>query len=263
MQSLAVLAGVVALWTCVPALAAGPSLAKQQLAYAKEQYAAGVTAMEAKNYTEAVTRFEEAYRYAPDKHAFNFNIGEAALAAGDCAKARSAYESFLRLTPGHPETDTAKQRLARTGSCRGAVDEERPELARREDHAPDIAALLAALQATWHARDQYDRAAKFHPHAKVFASAVRRHDKQARRLVKVLARRGEAPPERTWNAEELPVGGTVPAACTQAITENDAVASSHAAAATHAARGRDGRAVSAGRKLATKFEPQFRFCARP
>jgi hypothetical protein len=95
-----------------PAIASvAPASTPEQLAYAKQLYGEGLAALEAEDYVTATSKFELAYVYAPDKHVFNFNIGSAAHAAGDCMKAKTAFQRFLDLVPDHPERGTAQQKL--------------------------------------------------------------------------------------------------------------------------------------------------------
>ena len=45
---------------------------------AKKVYGEAMKALDAKDYTTATMKFEYAYRLAPDKHLFNYNIASAA-----------------------------------------------------------------------------------------------------------------------------------------------------------------------------------------
>lgn len=90
---------------------AQPASTPEQLAYAKQLYSEGLAALEAQDFKTATTKFEQAYVYAPDKHVFNFNIGSAAYAAGDCVKAKAAFQRFLDLVSDHPERGTAQKNL--------------------------------------------------------------------------------------------------------------------------------------------------------
>jgi tetratricopeptide (TPR) repeat protein len=111
-RACATLLACVAMALPSPVLAHAPTeLEQQQIAYAKQLYGEGVTALEAANYPLAVQKFEEAYRYAPNLHVFNFNIGTAAHSAGDCAKAKLAFQRFLDLVPAHAERKTAQEKL--------------------------------------------------------------------------------------------------------------------------------------------------------
>lgn len=95
-----------------PAIASiAPASTPEQLAYAKQLYSEGLAALEAEDYVTATSKFELAYVYAPDRHVFNFNIGSAAHAAGDCMKAKTAFQRFLDLVPDHPERGTAQKKL--------------------------------------------------------------------------------------------------------------------------------------------------------
>jgi hypothetical protein len=95
-----------------PAAAQSPEeLKAQQIAYAKEQFKEGEALLAAKNYAAAVAKYEEAYRYAPELHVLNYNIGIASLEAGDCAKARTSLQRFLDLVSTHDMRGEAQKKL--------------------------------------------------------------------------------------------------------------------------------------------------------
>lgn len=68
------------------------------------------------NYAAAYREFEAGYRANP-RPAFLFNMGEAARALGDSAKARAAYEQFLVVESTGDLADTARQRLIVLGAA--------------------------------------------------------------------------------------------------------------------------------------------------
>jgi hypothetical protein len=119
----------------VPALAAQPAdpaagmSDEEKLERAKALFGEGNAAVEAGDFTTAVSKFEEAYMvYAPNLHVFNFNIGNAAFESGDCVKAKAAFQRFLDLVPEHPERGTAQEKLMeieRTG-CANVAPEPTP-----------------------------------------------------------------------------------------------------------------------------------------
>lgn len=97
-----------------PADGADPSTMspEQKLARAKALFGEGTAALEANDGVTALAKFEEAYNvYAPDRHKFNFNIGAAAYMAGDCVKAKTAYQRFLDLVPDDPNRGEAQTKI--------------------------------------------------------------------------------------------------------------------------------------------------------
>ncbi len=87
--------------------------ADQKKAKAKSLFQEGNAAMEAGDYNTALSKYEQAYgTYAPNLHIFNFNIGSAAKAGGDCVKAKQAFQRFLDLVPEHQERKTAQEAIA-------------------------------------------------------------------------------------------------------------------------------------------------------
>lgn len=108
--------GVLAGGPLAPSASAAPQdeeTKKAQIEYAKELYGEGVEAMNAKDYDTALTKFQEAYRYAPELHLFTFNIGAAAEGAGNCSTARTYYTMFLDLVPEHPERNNVRKKVER------------------------------------------------------------------------------------------------------------------------------------------------------
>lgn len=202
----------------------GGALAQQQLEYAKQLYKEGLEALEAKDYETATTKFEEAYRYAPDKHSFNFNIAGAALAAGDCLKAQRHYQQFLDLVHEHPERRTAKAKLkqiARRKCARAAEDA--PELGKRSRDPPEVVAdkqaLYPALEAARYAAALYRQVVVHHGGAKPFKGIARAKGRHARRLERTILKLGYDVPERTLDVGRIPVGGTLKEACGQAVQQ--------------------------------------------
>ncbi|HET6582235.1 MAG TPA: hypothetical protein VFG69_02285, partial [Nannocystaceae bacterium] len=69
-------------------------------------------ALEAGDAVTALARFEDAYfNYTPERHKFNFNIGVAAHLAGDCVKAKAAFQRFLDLVPEDPNRGEAQLKI--------------------------------------------------------------------------------------------------------------------------------------------------------
>ncbi len=122
-----------------------PEQKQERIDRAKALFRAGQALVEIGDYTNAVAKFEQAYsQHAPELHVFNFNIGDAAFAGGDCQKAKIAFERFLELVQEHPERPTAQERLAQIerGECVSAQQGETPPppptVVPIEDDAPDL-----------------------------------------------------------------------------------------------------------------------------
>lgn len=105
-----------------PALAAAPApgspgdpatmTPEQKLEKAKQLFGEGNAALEAGDAVTALARFEDAYfNYTPEKHKFNFNIGVAAHLAGDCVKAKAAFQRFLDLVAEDPNRGEAQLKI--------------------------------------------------------------------------------------------------------------------------------------------------------
>ncbi len=137
------------------ALAASPyaglqdPLKQQQMEYAKQQFAEGEQLLAEGKAVEAVKKYETAYQYAPELHLLNYNIGVAAMQAGDCNKAKVAFQRFLDLVHEHEMRADAQQQLLdieRSGCAKPAVvptgpvtDEDAPELTSKRPGGSDEA----------------------------------------------------------------------------------------------------------------------------
>ncbi len=85
---------------------------EEKLQRAKALYLEGQRAFERGEPEFALVAWEEAYNeYVPMMHVFSFNIGQAALEAGDCVKARVAFQRFLDLVAEHPARAEAAEHL--------------------------------------------------------------------------------------------------------------------------------------------------------
>ncbi|MCP5064945.1 MAG: hypothetical protein GY946_00135 [bacterium] len=135
------LGALASLVTMATALASDSGEVREaQLEYAKEMYGQGIDALERGDPAAAVAAFEEAYRYAPDRHVFNFNIGAAAIEADDCGRAMAAFESFLSLVPEHPERRTAAEHVValRQTGCSPKIDVEMELELEPDEPAPPV-----------------------------------------------------------------------------------------------------------------------------
>jgi tetratricopeptide (TPR) repeat protein len=110
--SVASAAGVIAPPPSSPAGDPSTMTPEQKLDRAKQLFGEGNAALEAGDAATALARFEDAYlNYTPDRHKFNFNIGQAAYAIGDCVKARAAFQRFLDLVPADPNRGDAQVKV--------------------------------------------------------------------------------------------------------------------------------------------------------
>lgn len=128
----AVIATVLA---CTSVVGAQPASnkAKADAAYAEGQksYAAG-------DYASAAQKFEAAYALDPDP-AYLFNIAQAYRLGNACAKAATAYRTFLAEVPDAPNAAKVKQFIEQSDDCAKTqtpvpppVDEARPPPARTD-----------------------------------------------------------------------------------------------------------------------------------
>ncbi len=122
-------------------------LKQQQMEYAKQQFAEGEKLLADGKAAEAVKKYETAYQYAPELHLLNYNIGVAAMQAGDCVKAKTAFQRFLDLVPEHEMRGDAQQQLLeieRSGCAKTAApppgpvtDEDAPDLTSKRPGSDD------------------------------------------------------------------------------------------------------------------------------
>jgi tetratricopeptide (TPR) repeat protein len=220
--------------------ASGPDdLTQQQMDYAKQLYEQGVAAMEAKDYDEALRLFGEAYRYAPQLHLFNFNIGNAAELAGNCQRARTAFKMFLDLVPDHPERGTVQKKLdvlehecpydVESGEtvsieARGKRDVDRAEQAAERS-------MQAALDELRKSISLYEKTVAQHPGATVVKRVLAKKRRHEKRMVKLLSSYDvEVPAAREFD-------GTIPEdlkqACAKAASQEKKNASAFEAVIEH------------------------------
>lgn len=205
----------------VDAAAAAPS----QLDQAKKVYAEGKALLEARNYVDAIYKFEEAYRLAPDKHLFNYNIASAAELAGDCVKAGRHYKMFLDLVPEHDARADATKALAKVeASCvppEQAVDPiaDRGDREAERTKAIGERALGDALRATDQSVARYEAVLARHGRQQPFAGIVRAKRRDSKKLAKVIAQAGYEAGEPFKGEVSAP--GSVEHACRQAETQEE------------------------------------------
>jgi hypothetical protein len=95
---------------------------EQRTEKAKELYTEAEKLAKAKDWENAMVKYEEAYYLVPGKHGFAFKVGQAAHKAGHCAKAEQYLTHFQ--TYGDPEKHAkelkeTKKILAVTAGCPG------------------------------------------------------------------------------------------------------------------------------------------------
>jgi hypothetical protein len=209
----------------VPDAAASP---EGDLAQAKALYADGLDAIKKKDYVTATAKFEEAYRLAPDKHLFNYNIGSSAELAGDCRKAQTAYERFLNLVPKHDRRKEVENSLAKLRqSC--AFDEdtdnqitaegiEQANVEREESDAERK--LREALKQTRKSVAMYEAAMTKHgDKAKRFKRVIKAKQRGIKKIEKAMAKNG-------YELREEPLGqvhgtDTIKGACRQGAGQEE------------------------------------------
>lgn len=213
----AVLAAVVVVAASAPASAAPKKkkggekdLATQQLDYAKQLYGEGLEAMNAKNYSTAVVKFKEAYRYAPDKHLFTYNIASASELAGNCQEARTYYQMFVDLVPDHPEHAAAQKTLKRLNEeCAydpetvekvTVVDKKERAKAREQIEAEN--ALQAALDHARKGARMYAEVASRNGGAQPFKRVAAAKKRHVKRILKLFSSHGVEPRETVEGGDD-------------------------------------------------------------
>jgi tetratricopeptide (TPR) repeat protein len=214
-------------------------LTQQQMEYAKQLYEQGVAAMDAKDYDEALRLFGDAYRYAPQLHLFNFNIGNAAELAGDCQRARTAFRMFLDLVPEHPERGAVQVKLDElTRDCPYDVESqetvsiesrERRDSSRAEQEAER--ALQSALDELRISISLYQKISAQHPSATVVKRILAKKRRHEKRMVKLFANHGvEVPSPREY---EKPIPDALSQACAKAVAQEKKNAAAFEATLDH------------------------------
>ncbi len=69
--------------------------AEEKLKWAKKLFGEATAAHDSEDFYNSVVKFEQAYRFAPDKHIFAYNIGQDAWELRDCARVKQYLELFL------------------------------------------------------------------------------------------------------------------------------------------------------------------------
>lgn len=85
---------------------------EEKLDWAKKLYMKAKAYHDAEDYYNSVIKYEEAYRYAPDKHIFAYNLGIDAWELRDCARVKQYLQLFMIKDDSHPDLrKTAKEIL--------------------------------------------------------------------------------------------------------------------------------------------------------
>jgi tetratricopeptide (TPR) repeat protein len=96
----------VAVWGAAPAWAATP----EEMARAREHFAAGRTHYDLKEYEPALAAFKDAYRFVQDP-VFLFNIAQCHWKLGREREAVDFYKSYLRRAPNAPNRPEVERRV--------------------------------------------------------------------------------------------------------------------------------------------------------
>jgi len=192
---------------------------------AKKLYGEAMAAMEAKDFATAVAKFEGAYKFAPDKHAFNYNIASAAEQAGDCRKAQNHYKMFLDLVPKHEARGAAKKTLEKMATTCVHDDESvaqlsaeiRAEQASKRVVAEGDRALLEALAETRLSARFYAAVAAQHGDKQPFKRLAKLKARHAKRIEKLVA--DHDIPGKPRDADELSVPDRIEEACQRGVSQ--------------------------------------------
>ena len=206
-------------------LPATAGAAPSQLDRAKQVYAEGKKLLDAKNYIDAMANFEEAYRLAPDKHLFNYNIAAAAELAGDCNKALRHYKMFLDLVPDHPQrTDASKSIATQEKSCAPppSAEEVAEDRGQRESERKGAVArrvLGDALHATQQSVLRYEAVMAKYGKQQPFSGVLRQKKRAVKKIAKLFGPLDIEPVDDYKG--EVGAAGTVEQSCRQAETQEE------------------------------------------
>lgn len=209
----------------IPGLAGTAVAAPSGVEQAKKLYGEAMAAMEKKDYATAVAKFEGAYQFAPDKHAFNYNIASAAELAGDCRKAQSRYKMFLDLVPKHEARASATKTLEKLAkSCIHDDETEKVVSAeersnRDEQRSVDDGerAMQEALAETRYSARFYAGVAAMHGDKQPFKRLAKVKAKQAAKIEKLIARYSLKGKPR--EPDELAVPDSIDQACKRGVSQ--------------------------------------------
>ena len=203
---------------------------------AKKVYGEAMKTLDAKDFTTATMKFEYAYRLAPDKHLFNYNIASSAELAGDCRKAQKHYQMFLDLVPKHDARKAAQKSLAKLAKTCAFDDETSKQLTESRDDreaervkAMGERALDDALEATRQSVARYGAILQKHGRAQPFARVLRAKKRAVKKISKLMTQHQyEIPPERDRNDVSAPE--TLEQACRQGVAQEERNAAAYAKA---------------------------------
>lgn len=191
---------------------------------AKKVYSEALAAMDAKDYATATAKFEEAYRLAPDKHAFNYNIASAAELAGDCRKATNHYKMFLDLVPKHEARGSAKKTLEKLQTSCAYDDETTEQLTAETRGSREVErkleesdrAMIEALGETTFAARFYAAAAAKYGDKGPFKRMAKMKARAAKKIQKLMAKHDIAGEPAI---DEVAVPASIEQACKRGITQ--------------------------------------------
>lgn len=192
---------------------------------AKKLYGEAMAAMEAKDYSTAVSKFEGAYQFAPDKHAFNYNIASAAELAGDCRKAQNHYKMFLDLVPKHEARASAQKTLLKLEKTCIHDDETTEQLTaeNQEERATkrvveegDRAIHDALTETQWSAR-YYAAVAAQHGGKQPFKRMAKTKARHAKRIEKLIS--DHDIPGKGREEEKISVPDALDEACQRGVSQ--------------------------------------------
>ncbi len=208
------------------ALLGSPVLAAPSgLDQAKKLYGEAMAAMEAKDFATAVSKFEGAYQFAPDKHAFNYNIASAAELAGDCRKAQNHYKMFLDLVPKHEARASAQKTLAKLQKTCIHDDETTEQLTaenqeeratKRVTEEGDRAIFEALAETQWSAR-YYAAVANLHGDKQPFKSMAKTKARHAKRIEKLIS--DHSIPGKAPEPDKISVPDDLDDACQRGVSQ--------------------------------------------
>jgi tetratricopeptide (TPR) repeat protein len=233
---------------------------------AKTLYEAGEKAMKAKQYDEAMAKYEEAYKLAPALHLFTYNIALAAERGGDCPKAVRYYRMFLDLVPEHDKRAEVQRGLpglekecpsdaeSQATLSVEARDEQKLSRAEREANVMLAEAYVDIVGAI----EFYEQLAKKFAKAGPFSRAARRKKWHKKRIIKVLQEFRVNPDSAS--KEELHIPEDAKQACAEASRRERLSAQKFEEVLDHYDASTVIRLMARFARVAARFEGKFDAC---
>jgi tetratricopeptide (TPR) repeat protein len=215
------------LWLGVLLVCGRVEAAPSGMDQAKKLYGEALAAMDAKDFATAVAKFEGAYQFAPDKHAFNFNIASAAELAGDCRKAQNHYKMFLDLVPKHEARGSAQKAVTNLQKTCIHDDETVSQLSPESREKADTKrvveegdrAILEALAETQFSARFYAAVAAQHGDKQPFKRLAKLKARNAKRIEKLIADHNIPGKARNAGDDTLSVPDKVDEACQRGVSQ--------------------------------------------